>query len=137
MTTTLLDPASAYLRNEVESADPAKLVVMLYNRAISEMESAREMLNETSPEAPISHAQTIDTKLGRVREIINYLYECLDRDAGEVADQLAAVYIVATEQVLTAQMERDSAPLDTAIESMKTVRQGWIELAESLTHAGE
>jgi len=115
MTNTL----SAYLEQEIMSADPLQLVCMLYQAAIMEVREARRHLaaaNIPARSAAISKASNI----------IGELVSSLDREAGgELSERLAALYGYVLDRLLDANMKKDDAPLAEVLGLLITLNEGW------------
>lgn len=115
MTNTL----SAYLEQEIMSADPLELVCMLYQAAIMEVREARRYLaaaNILARSAAISKASNI----------IGELVSSLDQEAGgEMSGRLAALYGYLLNRLLEANLQKTDAPLAEVLGLLTTMSEGW------------
>ncbi len=110
-----------YLRTQVESASPAKLILMLYdgsvrylNRAIGSL----EMGNRESFAADVVNAQ----------KIVIELMSSLDPSRNpEVATNLERIYEYMIRQLGLALVRGDSAPAKEVKSLLENLREGWQE----------
>ena len=124
--TTQERPNLAYLRSEVETAEPLKLLVMLYNRLLGELKELRDDLaaGETG------EARDVDPKFQKCRDILYHLMESLDPAAGDVSRQLTSMYYYFLQKVTMAQTEKDGRHIDEILPNVETLRQGWLGVVE-------
>jgi flagellar protein FliS len=113
--------SAAYRRVEVETASPAKLVVMLYNGAIKNAEEAKLAIE--SGDLQIAHARLI-----RVQEIVTELRSALNFGAGEVADNLDRVYEYMYRLLVQANVEKAAAPIEECVGHLRSLRDAWEEV---------
>ena len=129
---TTLNHEREFLRSEVEGASPVRLVVLLYNKVITELRVLREMLADGSAigDCGLETEECAD-KFRRTREILTYLLDSLDPRGGEVTTQLASIYYFSLEQLLTAQMEKSYRYIDSVLPQIEKIREGWVELEQT------
>jgi flagellar protein FliS len=114
---------NTYQEVAIQTASPAKLVVMLYEGAI-------RFLNQS-----ITAIQTKDLNLkrqsvDRAVAVIQHLQSTLDMGQGEeVAADLDRLYTYITSRVLDASGKLEVAPLEEAIKLLTVLLSGWEEVA--------
>lgn len=113
--------SAAYRRVEIETASPAKLVVMLYNGAIKNAEEAKQALAEKK--SGLAHE-----KLIRAQEIVTELRGALNFNAGDVAENLDRVYDYVYRLLVQANVRKDEGPIDECIEHLRELRDAWEEV---------
>lgn len=113
--------SAAYRRVEIETASPAKLVVMLYNGAIKNAEEAKHALENKNP--AMAHQ-----KLIRAQEIVTELRGALNFNAGDVSENLDRVYDYVYRLLVQANVRKDAAPIDESIEHLRSLRDAWEEV---------
>ncbi len=119
MTNTL----SAYLEQEILSADPLRLVCMLYQAAIVELRDARRYL-------AAGDIRKRCAAISKACDIIGELLSSLDRDSGgHVAEQLGALYEYSLNRLLEANLKKADAPLAEVLALLTTLNEGWQEIA--------
>ncbi|MCX7945896.1 MAG: flagellar export chaperone FliS [Hydrogenophilus sp.] len=113
------------LETAVQTADPHRLILMLFDGALMAMaqaELAIEQRNIPQRAAAINKAVAI---------IIEGLKASLDMEAGgELADRLSALYDYIAERLLHANALNISAPLLEAMGLLRIIRDAWAEMPE-------
>ncbi len=108
-----------YLRYEVMSADPLKLVRMLYRGAIDAVSSARAHLRDGA-------IRERSREITRALRILHELLRSLDREnGGDVAKSLARLYAYMTDRLLEANAQQSGAPLEEVARLLATLHEGW------------
>lgn len=133
MTGTVEHAAETYARLEVETgvaaASPQRLVVMLYDGAVTSLLAAKTALaggDVGGRGAKISKAISI---------IDEGLRPAVDVDAGgEIAQNLLALYDYVVTRLLLANLKSDEASLDEAISLLAELKGAW-EVLERQTRA--
>ena len=110
----MADFALEYLKQEVESADPARLTELLFARAVRDLQNARELWNVSSRSVEalhhIGHAQKILLELQRTLDLkqggefavkMNALYTYIQARLAEASTQSVATAPARIEEVLT------------------------------------
>lgn len=121
---TSMNRAAAYAKVEVETgvstADPHKLILMLYDGALLAISSANvAMGNADIPSKGKSISKAIEI-------ISNGLDASLDPQAGgELAARLSALYEYMCDRLLFANLHNDSAALDEVAALLRQLREAW------------
>lgn len=113
----------AYLENQVLSADPIGLVQLLYAGAIDALLQARALLQEGKiPERSAA--------INKAMQIILELSSSLDMErGGEIAQNLARLYIYIQERLAEANGRQKLPPLEEAVQLLLILQQGWNQAA--------
>lgn len=120
-----------YLRNEVMSADPLKLVRMLYRAAIEAVSAARARLGEGDIRGR-SHEIT------RALRILHELLRALDRErGGEMAARLAQLYTYVSSRLIEANARQSDEPLAEVERLLSTLLEGWSAIRAATPAAEE
>ena len=99
------------VQHEIEQASPVRLVVMLYDKAVS-------LLRQSVLHIDRNNVKAKGEALNRVVEIIGELQAVLNREEGGlVAQNLDAMYEFMIQSVTLANLNNDSRPLDGSIQS--------------------
>ena len=118
------------VQHEIEQASPVRLVVMLYDKAMSLLRQAVLHIDRNNVKAK-------GQALNRVVEIIGELQAILNRDeGGVVAKNLDTMYEFMIRSVTLANLNNDPQPLDGVLMVLEELRKGWQEL-EQMTQDGE
>jgi flagellar secretion chaperone FliS len=111
-----------YLRDSVNTASPAKLLIMLYDRMILDLAKGEEALRSGEREAAndrITHAQ----------EIILELRTSLDVEAWSGAPGLANLYGWLLTELIGANIGRDADRVAACRALVEPIREAWNEAA--------
>lgn len=121
--------ASAYARVGVESgvmsADPHKLIVMLFDGAQASIRAARiHMQDGNIAEKGKSISKALDI-------INNGLSAALDQEkGGEIAERLGSLYDYIARLLLTANLRNDQESLNQAEQLLEDVASAWREIGQ-------
>jgi flagellar protein FliS len=109
----------------VASADPHRLVLMLFDGAL-------EAIRLASSHIAAGNVAEKGRALGKAARIVEEgLKASLDKDAGgPLAKQLAALYDYATLRLLQANLKNDRAALDEAAGLLADLREAWARIGE-------
>jgi flagellar protein FliS len=107
------------------TSDPAALVAMLYDRAISCLKMAVQAIHSRKIEIRWKNNR-------RAQEIINDLFTMLDMDkGGEIASNLEALYTYMLLRLPDVDINNDPRAAEEVIELLEPLRASWRELARS------
>lgn len=108
----------------VETSDPHRLVMMLFDAAVAAVSMARiHMSANEIPQKGAAISKAIDL-------ITNGLAASLDVDAGgELAERLAALYDYMAQRLLFANLKNSMAALDEVSELLSSLRDAWAQIA--------
>jgi len=111
-----------YLTNEIFSADPVKLVTILYRAAIDSIASAREHLRAGA-------IRERSRQISKAWRIVHELQHSLNHEQGaELSGSLAALYAYVQRRLLEANSTQTDVPLAEAHELLSTLLEGWVTL---------
>lgn len=113
--------SSAYRRVDVETASQGRLIVMMFNGAISKAVEAKRMLEAKN--GPEVHRNLI-----LAQEIISELRSALNMNTGEVALNLDRSYEYFHHLLVTANIKKTADPIDECVLLMTSMRDTWQEL---------
>lgn len=109
----------SYKKMEIETADPANLILMLFDGAIVLIEKAKnEIIEKQHEEKNISIAKATD--------IVFELLTSLDKDkGGEIATSLARLYNFVIRELTDANANLDTKALDNSKRILSELRDAW------------
>jgi flagellar protein FliS len=121
---------SNYLKYEVMSADPVKLVRMLYRGAIDAVSLARVHLREGA-------IRPRSRQINKALQILHELLRSLNREAGgEIGTSLASLYAYMTTRLIGANSAQSDEPLAEVERLLGTLLEAWSPAAsEAAEHA--
>lgn len=109
--------SSRYLETEVFSADPVKLVCMLYRGAIDAVRAARRHLQEKD-------IRQRSRNIMKAYGILQELSRSLDPQY-EISGNLGGLYTYMQKQLLEANGKQMEAPLEEVERLLSTLLEGW------------
>lgn len=115
--------AQAYRTASVDTASPAKIVLMLFDGAIGFLQRA---LNGFDEEELGRRNEIITENLLKAQRIIHELRRSLDLDGGgDLAATLHQLYDYLDELILQANFKKDRPPILLSVELLGELRAGW------------
>lgn len=119
------NPRETYLAASVETASPARLLVMLCERLVLDLQRAAEALRAGEPSKahePLLHAQ----------DIVLELNASLKVEAWEGAKGLASVYDYVRAELVKANVSKDLRTTEACLDIVTALRDTWREAAMAL-----
>jgi flagellar protein FliS len=114
-----------YLENMVENANPVRLVIMLYEKAINCLENALEIGDTEDFDMQRSKYE----EMGRALEIISVLDAILDMEkGGEIAKNLREIYRSLMDELTYQMLKEDKERLERVIKILKNLKSAWEEV---------
>ncbi|GAA4980637.1 flagellar export chaperone FliS [Kineococcus glutinatus] len=115
--------ANRYLSNSLETASPAALVVMLYDRLVLDLKRAEEALGA-------GDRGTAHTNLVHAQDIVRELLASLDVDKWEGGPGLSSLYTWLLQELVTANVTADAARvLFCRTETVEPLADAWRQAA--------
>jgi flagellar secretion chaperone FliS len=123
--------ATESFRSEVTRARPTRVVVMLYDEAISSMAAAIEAMKHNEIEERCNRVNV-------VTEIVATLHMSLDMDnGGEIAEQLGSLYRFILANLIRVNIQSDSKGAEKIIELLMPLRDAWEEVDQRMADGGD
>lgn len=116
----LRNAANMYQHNTVQTASPAKIILMLYEGAIKFCNIAREAID-------VNDISKANTNIQKAEKIIVQLRMDLDMKY-PVAKEFDQVYDYIYRRLVEANMQKDKEILEEALGHIKTMRDTWKEV---------
>jgi len=119
---TYAQAAATYQRNAVLTASPEKLVKMLYDGAIKNLEKSRIGLSDQKT----ARSQEVGQSLSKAMGILGELRASLDHAAGgQIARDLDRLYEFGLDQLSQSNLTRTPAGVNSTLQVMRTLKEGW------------
>ncbi len=110
-----------YRQMNLETASPGKAVLYLYNGMIRFFSEAKEhMINK--------EYEMCNEKLFRARRILSELTLALNDDAGEISDNLRAIYNFCYQSSVVANLRKEPQLLEQVISWLSAIRDAWAQM---------
>ncbi|OUM94428.1 MAG: flagellar export chaperone FliS [Firmicutes bacterium ZCTH02-B6] len=121
--------AQQYKTTQVRTANPADLVVMMYDGAI-------RFIRQGVAAIEAADFEEAHRSLVRAQDIISELDRALDPQAGEIAANLAQLYDYIHRRLVEGNVRKDAAPLQEVIGLLTELRDAWAQIARGEGGAG-
>ena len=128
MTTPSPAMRARYIADSVATASPAKLLLMLFDRLVLDLNRGEQALlagDRAEANTHLKHAQ----------DIVTELHVSLNMDAWEGAVGLAALYTFAQTELVTANIRGDAAKVAAIRSLLEPLRDTWREAASAAAAA--
>jgi flagellar secretion chaperone FliS len=123
------NPLAAYRETRIKTASPGQLVVMLYDEAIKQSDTAMGLLGSSSKPRP-EDIERINAALGKVQDVITELMASLDFEAGgEIAQNLFALYVWFGREMLEANIRKEVGRIAAVRNMLAELRAAWADAA--------
>jgi flagellar protein FliS len=123
------NPLAAYRETRVKTASPGQLIVMLYDEAIKQADTAIALLGPDSKPKP-ADIERVNASLGKVQDVVTELMASLDFDAGgEIAKDLFSLYVWFGREILEANIRKDGGRVQSVRDMLAQLRDAWAEAA--------
>lgn len=117
----------AYQKNMYETASPHKLILLLYNALITNIQRTSKALDDESFE----EADRYNLK---AQEIIYELLSCLNEEqGGQIAKNLKEIYFYCVNQLIKSNLHKDKALLVEVEGLIEDLRQAWQEIGKDVS----
>lgn len=121
-------PANPYAAQSVQTASPAQLVTMLYDRILVALSRARQAVTSDRT----AGFGVVNAELQRAQDILAELRHTLDHDnGGAIAGNLDALYGYCLERVVRANVTKELNELDVVERIVGDLRAAWAEACQS------
>lgn len=114
-----------FVNDSVLSASPARLLTMLYDRVVLDLDRA-ERAQRAGDQVEVRN------QLDHAQDIISELLVTLKVEAWEGAPQLATIYKYLLTQIMSAGISRDPELIVECRNIIEPIRQAWHEAAQEL-----
>lgn len=120
--TTQAQLRNRYAREQVTTASPAKLVTMLYDRLLKDLNDAEQGLG--SHDIPLTH-----NALVHAQDIVRELSSSLDVTVWAEAANLQRLYAWVLDELMTANLEKNAEHVQNARDVIQPLAEAWHEVA--------
>ncbi len=114
-----------YLQNLVENANPIRMVIMLYDKAINSISDAIDAINE-GLEDNIENLKRKVESLSKATDILIVLQASLNKKEGkEIAENLDEIYEILINEIIGANINNDVETLEKVKSVLEDLRDAW------------
>jgi flagellar secretion chaperone FliS len=112
----------SYQQNDILTATPGRLVVLLYD-------GAGRFLRRAAAAVRAGNIEATNASLQRAEAIIDELLATLDLDrGGEIAASLRDLYLFCRRELNDARLERDGDRIETVADLLGELREAWAQV---------
>jgi len=116
----LMNPYSQYKETQILTAGPGKLLLMLYDAAITSMEQALEFIKDKKK------YDIVNRNLVKAQEIIGELLASLDlKVGGEFAKNMQSLYAYMIKRLIEGNLRKEDGPIREVLKYMKELKESW------------
>lgn len=119
---------SRYARDSVMTASPVRLVTMLYDRLVGDLDDAELAIS-------MSDFQSAHTALRHAQDIVQELSNSLNVERWAGGAGLKSLYVWLIERLVAANMRKDGSIVNECREIVEPLRKAWHEAANTATIA--
>ena len=124
-----LSPQNTYHQNRIKTAGQSELIVMLYDAAIRNLQTAVEELKTEKPRIDIVN-NAFNKASGIIAELsasLNFEQggEIADQQGGEIADHLFNLYCFFGSEITKANIHKEIGSIPKIIEMLEDLRRAW------------
>lgn len=121
---TRANPVSAYKETSVRTASGGKIIIMLYDEAIKQLDSAAALL-----ESETKALDQVNNAILKAQDIITELMVSLDFEkGGEIAPKLFSLYRYFNDRLMEANIQKDRAPIVSVRTLLIELRDAWAQI---------
>ena len=120
--------ANAYKQQQILTATPEQLILMLYNGCI-------KFINESVKAIEEKDIQKAHNSCIRAQDIVTELMASLDMNY-PIAKEMAALYEYANHELVMANMKKEASHLENAKMVITNIREGWVEAMKTARAQG-
>ncbi|MDC7221417.1 MAG: flagellar export chaperone FliS [Spirochaetales bacterium] len=122
-------PLSAYKETSIKTASQGRLIVMLYEEAVRQMELAADLIKNEGK----ARFDDVNKSITKAQAIISELMSSLDMQAGgEIASNLMNLYIYFNKTLLEGNMEKNADKILQVSRFMDDLRGAWATIENSV-----
>lgn len=126
---------TAYQKTNVTTASQGRLVVLLYEAAVKNLNSAVGLLSDDDKLKP-GDIETYGKYIQKTQAIINELEVSLDMEkGGEIAKNLMSLYLFFNRQLTEATFDHSSSKINSVLRMLNDLLSAWKSAANSTSNA--
>lgn len=129
------NPYEKYRQVQVTSANPASLILMLYDGTIRHLQQAKTKIPDmesAESEKKMKLVEDISNHLIIAQKAIGELKRSLRLDVWEGAENLYALYQYLFFRLVDANMQKTLEPIEEVLRIMTELREAWAEAAQNV-----
>ena len=126
---------NAYQKNNINTASQGRLVVLLYEGAIKQLNAALSLFEPDGKIKP-KNIEQYGNHLQKVQAIITELQVSLDMEkGGDIAKNLMSLYVFFNEELMSATLNQNKEKIAFVLGKMNELCDSWRQIANSTANA--
>ena len=126
---------TAYQRNNVNTASQGRLVVLLYEGAIKNLNSAMSLFDAEDKIKTVNIEQ-FGIYIQKAQAIVTELQVSLDMEkGGDIAKNLMSLYVFFNQELMTASISHDKNKIEFVLRMMSELVASWRQISNSTANA--
>lgn len=122
------NPLKAYKETSIKTASSGKLILMLYDEAIKQINYAVELLEKQSKQL-----DKVNNAVIKAQDCITELIVSLNFEkGGDIAKNLFNLYMFFNQQLLNANLKKDPDPMKKVRDMMADLRETWEQVIQKV-----
>ena len=127
-----INPLNAYKETNIRTASGGKLIVMLYDEALKQIDFAVEQLNQKA-----KRLDKVNIALLKAQDIITELMASLDFEkGGDIAKNLFSLYMFFNQQLIDTNIKKDPEPAQNVRKLLAELRDVWVDIIKKGVQGG-
>ncbi|WP_319476639.1 flagellar export chaperone FliS [Marispirochaeta aestuarii] len=119
------NPLNAYKETNIKTASPVKLVIMLYDEALRQIDTAIELMEQGD-----KRLDRVNNAIIRAQDMVTELTVSLDFEkGGDIARNLNNIYFYFNQQLLDANIRKKPEILKPVRKLMAELRNAWQQIS--------
>lgn len=125
------NPLNAYKETTIKTASPAKLIIMLYDEALRQLDTALELIENED-----KRLDKVNNAIIRAQDMVTELTVSLDFErGGDIALNLNNIYFFFNQQLMEANIRKSAEHLKPVRRLMAELRDAWQQIAANSSSA--
>lgn len=126
---------TAYQRNNVNTASQGRLVVLLYEGAIKNLNSALSLF-DTEDKIKTVNIEQFGIYIQKAQSIVTELQVSLDMEkGGDIARNLMSLYVYFNEELMDVSINHNKTKLQFVLKMLNELAESWRMIANSTANA--
>ncbi len=124
---------NAYKETHIKTASQGKIIIMLYDEALRQLDTAIRLLKDDTREY-----DKVNSSILRAQDMVTELMVSLDFEkGGDIAQGLYGLYMFFNQHMMQANMKKDAEMLSTVRTQLNELRGAWDQIINKAQNGGQ
>ncbi|MFW6361319.1 MAG: flagellar export chaperone FliS [Spirochaetota bacterium] len=124
---------NAYKETHIKTASQGKIIIMLYDEAIRQLDTAIRLLKDNTREY-----DKVNTAILRAQDMVTELMVSLDFEkGGDIAQGLYGLYMFFNQHMMQGNIKKDAEMLGTVRTQLNELRGAWDQIINKAQNGGQ